>query len=68
MMRWQKAGLAILALIGTTNCPHSFGRGGTVDRAIHKDTLELYEAGCTDEERIRVCKGKSPEECAEICD
>jgi hypothetical protein len=67
MVRWQKMGLAVLVLLGTTHCPHSFGRGGTVDRAIHKDTLELHQADCTEEERITACEDRSPEECKEIC-
>jgi len=67
MMRWQKAGLAILALIGTTNCPHSFGRGGTMDRAAHKDSLERFQADCTQSERASLCADKNQEECEEIC-
>jgi hypothetical protein len=66
-MRWQKVGLAALALLGTTHCPHSFGREGTIDRAIHKDTMELYQAGCTDEERADICKDFHPRKCEEIC-
>ncbi len=31
---------AALLMVGTLGCPHAFGRGGTIDRAVHKDATQ----------------------------
>ncbi len=36
---WKFIGLLVPLVVGALGCPHSFGRGGSVDRAVHKDTL-----------------------------
>jgi hypothetical protein len=49
-MRWQTLLIGGLSLLSTTACPHSWGRGGTMDRAVHKDVEHaLQEEECTEE-------------------
>lgn len=36
-MRWGMVLMSLLALVGGAGCPHAFGKGGTIDRAVHKD-------------------------------
>ena len=40
---WKFIGLLVPLVVGALGCPHTFGRGGSVDRAVHKDT----PAGCS---------------------
>jgi hypothetical protein len=55
-MRWKTAGLCVLALVGSLGCPHSFGRGGTLDKAVRKDVKEgLDTQKCTQEELELYC-------------
>lgn len=69
-MRWTTAGLCALSLVGTLGCPHAFGRGGTIDRAMRKDLKErLKNGGCTLDQFDRVCaEGKDLEECLDQCE
>lgn len=70
-MRWMTAGLCALALVGALGCPHSFGRGGTIDTAIHRDVRESLEEdgeGCTAEEYEKYCvPDPNTEQCRKIC-
>ncbi len=34
--------LLLLLLTVMTGCPHAFGRGGTIEMALHKDMTEYY--------------------------
>jgi alkylhydroperoxidase/carboxymuconolactone decarboxylase family protein YurZ len=64
-MRWKTAALCALALAGTLGCPHAFGRGGTVDKATHKDVQEALDLGdCTEEEYRKYCV---PDSTSETC-
>ena len=68
-MPWKTAVLCALALVGTLGCPHAFGRGGTVDKAAHKDVKEqLDTTRCNEDELKRYCGEDADEdECAERC-
>jgi hypothetical protein len=68
-MRWKTAGLCALALVGTLGCPHAFGRGGTVDRAVHKDVRTAVEEGrCTQTQFNLFCvPDDTSEDCLEEC-
>jgi hypothetical protein len=69
-MRWKSVA-CVLWMAGLTGCPHAFGRGGTIDRAVAKDVQESLEPipKCTDELRGRICPdGQEPsEECLRVC-
>lgn len=66
-MRWRTTGLCTLSLVTLTGCPDAFGRGGRIDRAAHKDALELRQKYCSDAERERFCKDRSSPTCIEHC-
>ncbi len=68
-MHWKTAGLCALALVGTLGCPHSFGRGGTLDKAAHKDVRETFDPGdCTEQEYEKHCvPDHTSEECLQEC-
>jgi hypothetical protein len=64
------AGLCVLSLVGTLGCPHAFGRGGTIDRAMHKDLMaQLKDGKCTLDQINRYCaEGKDLEDCLDQCE
>ena len=70
-MRPLRAGACLLWLFGLTGCPHAFGRGGTIDRAVHKDTEDnLSPPECTEDVYKELCVdgGKEKAEaCLEVC-
>lgn len=69
-MKWKRVACA-LWLAGLTGCPHAFGRGGTIDRAVAKDVKESLEPipDCTDELLERLCPVGQvhSEECLRVC-
>lgn len=69
LVRWKTLWLWALSLVGTPGCPHAFERGGTIDRAMHKDLMEQLKNGdCTDIDIRRYCGvGMSLEECLDQC-
>jgi hypothetical protein len=69
-VRWMTVGLLALSLLGVLGCPHAFGRGGTIDKAIHKDVMERLKNGrCTPNELDLYCsEGKDLEDCLEQCE
>lgn len=68
-MRWKTAGVCALLLAGSLGCPHAFGRGGTIDKAMHKDLMEQLKNGkCTQSDRNLYCPvGGDVEECLDKC-
>jgi len=54
-MRWLQATLGLLALQLAMGCPSEFGREGRIDKAVHKDSMEIVRKNCSDEERKAVC-------------
>jgi hypothetical protein len=68
-MRWMTAGLCALSLVGALGCPHSFGRGGSIDKAVHKDVEQMLDdEGCTDQEYQDHCiPDAESEECRQAC-
>jgi hypothetical protein len=68
-MRWQTAGSLVPLLVGLTGCPDTYGRGGTIEQAVHKDALELHRKyDCPQHVYDAYCRGntQSPE-CLEHC-
>ena len=70
LVRWMTAGLCVLSLVGTLGCPHAFGRGGTIDRAMLKDLKERLKDGrCTENDIRRYCaEGMDLEDCLDQCE
>jgi hypothetical protein len=70
LVRWKTVWVCALLLAGTLGCPHAFGRGGTIDRAMHKDLMErLKNSRCTDPEIRRYCGvGMNIEDCLDLCE
>lgn len=68
-MRWRPAGTATVLLLMMTGCPEEFGKGGRIDRAAHKDSLEVTRRRCSDEDRAKFCDGgrQNTEECHRAC-
>jgi hypothetical protein len=58
-------------LLFCTACPHAFGRGGTIDRAVLKDMEEaarpLRLTDCSPATLQAVCHPKKLEECERQC-
>lgn len=66
-MRWLMAWLWTLVLAMAAGCPHAFGRGGTVDRAVLKDVMERIHQNCTKQDIERYCQNVESEECFAHC-
>ncbi|SEU35899.1 hypothetical protein SAMN05443639_12161 [Stigmatella erecta] len=56
-----------MALATTTACPHSFGREGTIDRAVHKDLMDRLRINCTEDELEAFCEAPVSELCLKNC-
>jgi hypothetical protein len=65
--RWLATLLCIWVLAMTAGCPHAFGRGGTIDRAVLKDVMERIRQNCTKAEIERYCQNIESEECFNHC-
>jgi hypothetical protein len=65
-MRWFGAALVLMV---STGCPSDFGKGGRVDRASHKDSLELVRKHCSQQEYDEACGGdrKYTQGCRDAC-
>ncbi len=68
-MHWKHVGTGLLALTMMTGCPSEFGKEGRVDRAAHKDSLELVRRRCSPEEVQRYCAHgrENSKECRDKC-
>jgi hypothetical protein len=56
-------------LLGAAGCPHAFGRGGTIDRAVYKDIIENLRANDCNPEKVReVCGDEFYDACMEECE
>jgi hypothetical protein len=68
-MRWHHAGMAMLLLMVVTGCPSEFGKEGRVNKAVHKDMLELSRHHCDDKEYDWYCGGykKDTQRCRDHC-
>lgn len=68
-MRWRTAGLCALSLAVMTGCPEEFGKEGRINRAVHKDVMELYRKHCSADELLLFCGGakKNSPECIRAC-
>jgi hypothetical protein len=71
---WKFIALLLPLVVGALGCPHTFGRGGSVDRAVHKDTLqgarppESYECPLLGEDVEDFCgEQANTQECLERC-
>lgn len=69
-MRWKTAGVCALLLAAGLGCPHAFGRGGTIDKAVHKDLMEQLQGGpCTKRDIEHFCPlGGDVETCLKNCE
>lgn len=69
-MRWTHVA-CVLWLAGLTGCPHAFGRGGTIDRAMAKDVKESLAPlpKCTSKLLEELCPpNQEPSaECLRVC-
>lgn len=69
-MRWMTV-VCVLWLGGVTGCPHAFGRGGTLDRAMAMDIEERLEdyPDCTPEVHQEIClsERRDAQACFERC-
>ncbi len=68
-MRWRTAGLCALSLAVMTGCPEEFGKEGRINRAVHKDTMELLQKSCSEEDAQQYCANgqEQSEECLKRC-
>jgi hypothetical protein len=57
-------------LAGTLGCPHAFGKGGTIDNAMHKDLMERLQNGrCKLRDLKEHCAvGMDIDDCLEQCE
>ncbi len=66
-MKWKAVGIGAMALATATACPHSFGREGTIDRAVHKDLMERLRTNCTQDEFELFCEDPTSNMCLKKC-
>jgi hypothetical protein len=66
-MRWVTACAWMLVLAMAAGCPHAFGRGGTIDRAVLKDVMERIHQNCTKQEIEKYCQNIDSEDCLTHC-
>ena len=63
--------LWLMLLLASTACPHAFGKGGTIDRAVLKDMEEtarpLRLTDCEPKTLQAVCLPEKLEECERQC-
>lgn len=60
---------ALLVFLSGTGCPHAFGRGGTIDRAIHQDVIDnLRDNDCEPEMIMAECGPERFQHCKELCE
>jgi hypothetical protein len=70
-MRWKQVAW-VLWLAGLTGCPHAFGRGGTLERAVAKDVKENAAqplVRCSKQVLEELCPPyqEPSHECLEVC-
>lgn len=59
----------MLVLLGETGCPHAFGRGGSIDRAIHKDVIaSSRKDDCDPQTVLEVCGDEPYDLCMQECE
>jgi hypothetical protein len=69
-MRAVHAATGLCLLVGALGCPHAFGRGGTIDRAAHKDAEAMFdEEECPPKETLAeyCATDPDPKACYERC-
>jgi hypothetical protein len=70
MSRWR-APFLLWLLVACTACPHAFGKGGTIDRAVFKDMLEstrlLMLQDCGPATLHEICLPEKLTECEHQC-
>ncbi|KFA93022.1 hypothetical protein [Archangium violaceum] len=63
--------LLLWVLVGGTACPHAFGKGGTIDRAVLKDMMESTEplklTDCGQATLQAICLPEKLVECERRC-
>ncbi len=58
----------MLVLLLSSGCPHTYGIGGTLDRAVLKDMVEsLSQKGCPVSGLRELCGEDGFEECLDDC-
>lgn len=68
--QWKLLGAVMPLLLGALGCPHAFGRGGTIDRAAHKDVEEgasWFKCPPPEEVAEYCAKQPDPEDCYSAC-
>lgn len=62
----------VWVLLSATACPHAFGKGGTIDRAVLKvmdeSSIPPRVADCSPATLRRMCLPEKFEECARQCE
>lgn len=70
-MRCRYIPLLLWVLFVSTACPHTFGRGGTLDRAVLKDMMEAAEplklTDCEPATLRELCLPEKLKECERQC-
>ncbi|HYO71719.1 MAG TPA: hypothetical protein VEU33_37145 [Archangium sp.] len=70
-MRRGSIPLLLCVLFGSTACPHAFGKGGTIDRAVLKDMMKSTEpltlTDCGPATLRAICLPEKLAECERQC-
>jgi hypothetical protein len=67
LMQWRLAAAVVLS-IAMTGCPSEFVKDGRVNKAAHKDTLEMVIRRCSNERIEEVCgRGKEDSDDCRKC-
>jgi hypothetical protein len=70
MSRWR-APVLLWVLVACTACPHTYGKGGTIDRAVLKDMEEyarpLILTDCEPATLREICLPEKLKECERQC-
>jgi hypothetical protein len=70
-MDYRHVPLLLWVLLTMTGCPHAFGKGGTIDRALLKDMMENTRphkvTDCKPATLQAICLPETFEECRRQC-
>jgi hypothetical protein len=68
-MRRPTAGLWMLSLIVLTSCMEDFAKNGRIDKAVHKDVMEMLRKNCSERQIKQFCpvEDELSQECFDKC-
>lgn len=68
-MRGPTAALCVLSLLVLSGCVEDFAKNGRIDKAVHKDVMEMLRKNCTEKQLQQFCPltDELSQECLNRC-